>query len=398
MKRKKHPRWWVILLAVILVAFALPFYLDLHRFLRPLPQDFEQAMQQEMAAAKIPGAAMLIMKEGQAIYGRGFGLADPETGREVTTDTLFTIASISKTVTATALMTLYEQGAFQLDDDVDAYVPFSVRNPKFPDTAITFRMLLAHTSSIQDSGKYNSWYTLHQKPVLEDSPIPLDEFVQGYFTPGSAYYSERGNFTRNAPGSAYKYSNCGFALLGYLVEQLSGQPFDQYSRQAVFEPLGMAHTAWLFRDVDKSLMAVPYTYNSLLRRMQRVGFFGYPSYPDGSLKTSVNDFARFLHVFLYEGKTMEGEQFLQPGTVREMLRVQYPDAGAAVGLAWHLNGDSANHTGGDPGINTLAVANPQKKVSLILFTNGDGGDMGITGMLRMTLFYRRMSPLIKLLY
>jgi CubicO group peptidase (beta-lactamase class C family) len=339
---------------------------------------------------------MLVIRDGQVEFSKGYGLADVESGRGAGPDTLFTIASTSKTVTATALMILHEQGKFDLDDDINDYLPFEIRNPTFTDTPITFRMLLSHTSSIVDSSAYDRFYTLEETPVLPDSPISLEYFITDYFSTEGEWYDTEENFLKEEPGAVYYYSNMGYGLIGYLVERISGMPFDQFCKQAIFEPLGMERSAWLFKDVDANLMAVPYGYNDLLRKPRPFGFYGYPTYPDGALKTSVNEFARFLSVFVNEGKTFEGEQFLKPETVKEMLTLHnFPgiESPAAVGLAWHSDGDSYLHTGGDPGISTFVYFNPETDRAIIFFANG-GGEFDIPGVARLTFLDANLSPLL----
>jgi CubicO group peptidase (beta-lactamase class C family) len=349
-----------------------------------------------MEAAKIPGAAMVVIRDGQIESAEGYGIADVESGRKVTPDTLFTIASVSKTVTATALITLYEQGKFNLNDDINQYLPFELRNPNFPNTPITFRMLLTHTSSIHDSDIYNQYYTLQEEPVLPDSPIALGDYLKDYLTHEGKLYSAKDNFLEDAPGTTYTYSNTGFGLVGLLVEQISGMPFDQYCKTAIFEPLGMGHSAWLFKNVDTEEMAIPYGYNDLLRQPKPYGFYGYPTYPDGALKTSVNEYARFLSIFINEGKTFEGGQFLKPETVKEMLTLQtYPGLeDKSIGLAWHSGSKFYNHTGGDAGINTFAAFEPVSRTGAILFTNG-GGEFDIPGLARQVYFGQQAVILMK---
>lgn len=281
--------------------------------------NFDSAIIEAMKVFNAPGAAILIICGKQIKYTKGYGIADPQTGRVVTPDTLFTIASISKTVTATALMTLYEQRKFTLDDDINLYLPFHVRNSYFLDTPITFRMLLSHTSTLKDSDLFYEYYTLKKTPVLPDSPILLGDFLKDYLTPDGKLYNTADNFLKAKPGTKYTYSNIGFGLLGFLIECISGIRFDEYCKQVIFEPLGMRNTAWYFKDVDLSLMAVPYGYNDSLNQPLRYGFYGYPTYPDGALKTSINEFARFLFMFINEGNTIDGKAFLRAETVKEML-------------------------------------------------------------------------------
>lgn len=203
-------------------------------------------------------------------------------------------------------MMLSEQDKLNLDDDINKYLPFKFHHPNYPETPITFRMLLSHTSSIRDSDLFWNFITLKKSPVLFDSLIPMGEFLEGYLSSNGNFYSAEDNFLKDKPGTRYAYCNTGFGLVGYLVECISGLPFDKYCREVIFTPLGMKHTAWKFSDVDINMMAVPSGY----------GFYSYPTYPDGALKTSVIEFSRFLCLFINEGKSFEGKRFLQPQSVK----------------------------------------------------------------------------------
>lgn len=380
---------WVFLVLVILLA-GVAVYLDLHLYLRPVPHELDAAIQQQVQAAKLPGAAVAILKGNQVIFAQAYGFANIEEMRAATPDTLYQVASVSKLATATAVMRLYEQGSFQLDDDISQFLPFKVRNPRFPDRPITFRMLLAHTGSIDDGPAYAASYTLGRS---EDPTEPLGEFLREYLTPNGRYYNPDKNFTQAEPGTKYAYSNVGFGLLGYLVERISGQPFDDYCTQEVFEPLGMPDTRWFNRDVDKSRMAMPYGYDMLRRTFAPLGYYGYPTYPDGMLKTSVNEFARFVYVFTNAGQAPDGTQFLRPESVQEMLRVQYPNSGEPVGFAWHMDADDHvyNHSGGDPGISSLAAISAEGRWGLIIFANG-GGEQGLRSMLGFLALAKNLYP------
>ena len=336
--------------------------------------DFDTTLVKAMKTQRIPGAAILTIHDRKISFAKGYGLADPMTGLAVTPDTIFTIASISKTVTATALMTLYELGKFELDDDVNQYLPFRIYNPAHPNIPITFRMLLSHTSSIQDSERFFEYYTLNQTPVLPDSPIPLWEFLKDYLSPDGKIYNAEDNFLKDVPGTKYCYSNTGFGLLGLLAEYISGMPFDKYCKLAIFKPLNMKNTAWYFKDVDTNQMAIPYGYDNSLCEPIRYGFYSYPTWPDGALKSSVNEFARFLFIFINEGKSFEGYSLLQSETVKEMMVLHHfpgMDSGQSVGMAWHFNGQVYWHDGGDPGISTDICFNPVTSSALIFFCNGN---------------------------
>jgi CubicO group peptidase (beta-lactamase class C family) len=134
-------------------------------------------MQEQMTAAKVPGMAVALIKGSRLAWSHGYGIADLATKRPVTADTLFMLASVSKTVTSVALMSLIEDPArhLSLDDDVNASLPFAVRNPSFPSSRITFRMLLTHTSSLDGApGLEDIKNTFDGDPT-----VTLRDFVTG---------------------------------------------------------------------------------------------------------------------------------------------------------------------------------------------------------------------------
>jgi CubicO group peptidase (beta-lactamase class C family) len=139
-----------------------------------------------MSEYHIPGLSACIVKDGELVWHNAYGYADVEREIPVTDSTLFFIASISKTITGTALMQLYERGLFHLDDNVNNYLPpdLQVVNPSYPNDPITLKMILSHVSSIKDN-----WGVLEPLTVAGDSPITLYDFLKNYLVPGGAYYT-----------------------------------------------------------------------------------------------------------------------------------------------------------------------------------------------------------------
>jgi CubicO group peptidase (beta-lactamase class C family) len=274
---------------------------------------------------------------------------------------------VSKTVTANAAMMLYDEGRFGLDDNIDDYLPFSVENPNCAGTPITFRQLLTHTSSILDNIPiYEASYT------IGDSPIALGDFVRGYVEPGGAYYDADENFADECPGTIDDYSNVAIGLLGYLVEQIAGQPFDQFCRDRIFAPLGMTDTSFRLADLDEAKVAMPYDRTS--GHFVAHGHSGFPTYPDGLLRTSVPHLARFLAMNADLGD-LGGTRILTESTAREMRRIQVPDLDDTQGLIWfyddfgtHL--DLLGHDGDDPGTSSLMFYDPTTGDGALLVANG----------------------------
>lgn len=323
----------------------------------------------KMEVAKVPGFSATIIKNGQVVWSSGYGWADVEQRTPVTPETLFMIASISKTVTGTALMQLWEQGAFTLDDPVNYYLPFSVSNPNYPDTPITFRELLSHVSSIRDNS------VLLSKFYTEgDSPIPLGLALRSYLAAGGVVYRPDSNFYDYAPGTGWGYANTDFALSGYLVETISGIPFSEYCTQHIFKPLQMNETGWFLRDLDQAHIAMPYHYDSKDNNYIAYGQYGCPGYPSCQLRTSALQLARFLIANINNGE-LDGIRILDEATVEEMRRVQYPELNPYTGLAWryeNYNGETRlGHNGSDKGVFTAMWFRPADGVGVIGLANGD---------------------------
>lgn len=358
---------------------------------RGAPATPDEFIADSMRANRVAGLAACVIRRDRPPWSRGFGWADLERRVPMSADSLLNIGSVSKTITATAVMQLWEQENVDLDRDVNDYLPFAVRNPKFPDAPITVRQLLTHTSSIADGRAYEPSY------ACGDPTVTLADWVRGYFTPGGPYHDAESNFHAWNPGQGARYSNVGFGLLGYLVEAVAGMDFAKYCRRHIFEPLRMKNTSWFLADLDREKHAIPYAYVDkpgasveVLRETGRVEvarerpghvahcLYSFPNYPDGLVRTSVNQLARFLTAYVGDGG-LQGQRILKPATVRKMLSPQRaaglgPDD-EVQGLAWHtLRDDDGKatfwgHTGGDPGISTLMAFRPGDGVGVIVFEN-----------------------------
>jgi CubicO group peptidase (beta-lactamase class C family) len=333
----------------------------------------------QLRILNVPGLAAAIVKDDRIVCTAVAGFANIEQKKPVTPDTLFLIASVSKTITATALMQLYDQDKFELDDDINDYLPFKVRIPAAPDSPITFRQLLNHTSSIKDNPTYvncpgSCAYGSAPIPFVTrgaDSPISLAELMRGYLTPGGKYYDKDKNFEPEGPGKIAEYSNMGIVLAGYLVEVISGVPFDQFCKDHIFTPLGMPKTSWRLAGIDQSMLAVPYD-KSFLFGYVPYGQYGEPDYPDGMLRTSINELAQFLIAYM-QGGHHNGTRILKSDTVEAMLESQTP-LKRSHGLGWirqTINDETVwGHDGDDHGAGTKMWFDPENKVGVILMTNG----------------------------
>ena len=303
---------------------------DIQRDYGPVRYDsagLDSFIRVHMDTAHIPGLATWCLKDGQVIWQQSYGYANLEDSIEVTDTTLFSLASISKTITGAAIMQLWERDSFELDDDINDYLPFIVRNPDYPDSAITFRMLMTHTSSIHD----NSSIINSLLVPWNDSPIPLGTFLEGYLVPGGSYYSLY-NYRNFAPGAEYDYSNVAIGLLGYLVETIEDS-FPVYCQDSIFGPLNMEKTSWFLADLDTNNLARAYQWMGSY--YARRPWWGAPNYPCCYLRSSVTELAQFLTTIAQHGM-IDTVRILDSTTVELILSHQF-EVGTDwwIGLVWH---------------------------------------------------------------
>ena len=335
-----------------------------------------------MNLGKMPGASMVVIKDGQWIMNKNLGKADMAQNIPVTRNTIFMMASVSKTIVATAVMQQWEKGHIDLDVDVNHYLPFVLRNPTHPLDSITMRMLVTHTSAIQDN-----WTVMGSLYVLGDSPISLDTFMKHYFVQGGTYYDPSNNFYTYAPGAQWNYSNMAITLAAYVVQRVTGDDFDHYCDTAIFSKICMKPTSWKLEHLDTTKIARPYSwYNNMYNDD---GLYGYPDYPDGQLRCNVTSLARFMTMYMQRG-IYQGVRILDTSTVDYMLKQQTTvatDQGIVFYSAPSSNGDLLwGHNGGDGGVNTAMYFSPTKKTGAIVLTNGDGTSTVSADLLVDTLY------------
>ena len=323
---------------------------------------FDRIITLLMKQGHMPSLSACIIKNNRIVWANGYGLYDIEHDKLASENTIYAVASISKTVTATALMQLYEQGLFDLDEDINDYLNFSIRNPNFPDEPITFKMLLSHRSSLAE----DPWH-LH-KEYPGDCPIPFYPFLKEYLVPGGSEYSLE-VWADCRPGEEFHYTSMGFAIIGYLLEQISSQPFDHYCKNHIFIPLGMLNTSFRFADIEMDNLAVPYLY--CFWRYEPYMHTSDVDYPSGCLLTTVMDLSQFLLAHMNGGE-YNGVRILKEETVEQMHTQHYPDGG--YGLGWRIwekrrGRTFIGHDGGNIGVSTGLKLRLSDDVAVIYFIN-----------------------------
>jgi CubicO group peptidase (beta-lactamase class C family) len=328
----------------------------------------DDLLTQEMEENHVPGAAVAVVKDGKLFFAKGYGYADLENKIPVDPEqTMFRIGSVGKVITWTAVMQLVEQGKLDLDADINTYLDFRI-----PDTypqPITLKHLMTHTSGIEDR-----W--------LESLVPDASELV-----------SERewliANFPGRVrpPGEAAGYSNYNAMLAGYIVARVSGQPYDQYIHEHIFDPLGMTHSnVHLQMPEDlRPFASRSYTYVD-------GAFQPFPDYlaqpaglPSGFHQASVTDMARFMIARLeggFYGDASTKVRILEESTAQKMLTTLYtPDPhlpGTAYGLFdFSDNGQwTLGHGGYAPVTNSELLLLPDRHLGVFVVYNSLGARDG----------------------
>ena len=347
------------------------------------------------------GVALLFCADG-IVEQVPFGTADLARGIPVSDSTLFRVASIAKTITAMAFLQLVEQGKAGLDDDIGDILGYSVRNPKHPQTPITPRTLLSHTSSLVDGSTYDDFLG----DTYAKSPMPA---LSALLVPGGSYHHPS-TYGSAEPGSWFQYANINAVILGTLVEKLSGQRFDTYCRDAIFLPLGM-DASFNVHDLDLDRLAVLYRKPNGAWTPQADNYLGVPpgqgnlaGYqpgtngarfgPQGGLRISGAGLARIFMLLLGKG-SVDGKTILSPASVQAMCTPQWTFNGSngndyyglfrSWGLGLHrtlpgyapddvLSGSPVlfGHPGEAYGLVSSAYIDTSRQLGLVFITNGCG--------------------------
>lgn len=339
-----------------------------------------------METYKVVGLSAAIFNDNKLIWKGGYGWANLEANLPVTPGTLFRAASLSKMVTATALMQLYDQGKFGLDDDISSYLGYQVRNPLYPNDKITFRHLLTHTSSILDDGGYAT--------ILETPSLLSETPVKELLVPDGTYY-DPATFSDYAPGSQFCYSNFGTGIVGALVEKLSGLAFDQYCARNIFKPLAMDASFEPAAIKNWQNIAVLYRPDTNLTsfRPTKDNYQGHKPLPPeshspgtlahspaGGLRVNSTDFAKFIQAHM-NGGAYSGTRILKSDTTDLMHNMHWAGFGLGgfyrqKGLNFHITDDLVpgkrlvGHAGEAYGLVSDAYYNPANKLGIVFFLNG----------------------------
>lgn len=325
----------------------------------------ERFIRQEMDSEDIPGLAACIVKHNRVMWYGNFGYADLRKRTSVTEDTIFLVASVSKAFTGVMAMQLVEQGKLDLDRDINDYLPFKVENPRRPGGVITTRGLLTHTSGIIDNDDLEFYYW------EQDPPLSLHDFTHNYFY--GEYHAPKVAFTKHPEGKRYIYSNMGYTLLGLVIEEVAEMPFHEFCQIMILDPLGMDSSGWRLQDIDMKRKATPYDEDG-----DPLRHYTIPDFPNGQLMTTTKDLSKFVMALIQKG-TYRGVSILEPSTLEEMMRVQYPKASDESTLGMFFEElhryDVFGHDGDDLGYTAEMFYHPENEVGVVVLTNGEELDL-----------------------
>jgi len=330
------------------------------------PSRAEDSIATIMQQHEVMGLAVAVVKKGKLVYTHSFGLKNKELNQPLQEESLFRIASISKSFSATAIMQLAEAKKLSLDDDVSNLVGFTVRHPKFPNTIITLRMILSHRSAINDS--------------------------QGYFTLDAINPAKNTNwqkcYSEYEPGTGYRYCNLNYNMAGTIIEKISGERFDKYIQKHILEPLGLYGGYWVdgldstrfasiyeYDDSLKTLVAQPMAYAP---RRQEIGSYvmGYSTpifSPTGGMKISAPDLARYMIMHMKMGKA-NGKRIIKKKSAITMQTPLSEKEGYGLAIATTdklIAGKTLKgHTGSAYGLYSAMYFDPNEKWGIVVITNG----------------------------
>lgn len=336
--------------------------------LQPEP-DVAQELDAIMKRYSAVGLAVAVVDEGKIVYENTLGFKDLEAKTPWEKTDVLRIASISKSFVATSILQLVEQGKLDLDADVSDLIGFVVRNPKYPETPVTVRMLLSHTSSMSDA---NGYFTLDN--LNRETSRTWEKAWNSY-----------------KPESKYQYCNLGYNTLGAIVEKVSGERFDKYVSEHILKPLGVyAHHN--VHELDPAKFVGIYTFNASNSSYKksdayssiedaladyRMGYSTPVFSPTGGLKISVGGLAKVMMMHMNMG-TLDGVKILAQESCEMMQSEITPTnyEGERYGMALLRTDDLlgghrlVGHDGLALGAHTAMFWHPEQKFGLVIMTNG----------------------------
>ncbi len=344
-----------------------------------------------------PGLSLVVVKDGEIVYQKGFGLADGPRNIPATEDTVYNQWSMVKPITAVAVLQLHEQGLLDIDDPVADYLPFfEVQYPSDSSETITIRHLLNHSSGLRNNvPEIIGWIHFDGDPEWNQTELIKEKLPD---------YAE----LAYEPGSLGMYTNVGYMVLAAVIEAASGQTYQQYMIDHIFEPLGMDQTNWTYTEtmianeatgsnpsVDFQALLLPFILekdkrDALIREKRNGRLWFNHVYTDQKGPTGPigppTDTARFIMAYLNGGELdgqrillvesvamLTDESHILPGKTPEAARLKdYDEMYQGLGWAYVVEGDDffIAHSGGGPGFAANMRLYPDRDLGMVVLANG----------------------------
>jgi len=356
----------------------------------------------------MPGFAVAIIQKDKVLFSKGFGYSNLKSNALFTTQTINSVASISKTFIGLSIMKLVDEGKLDLDDPINSILPYKIINPFYPDKEITVRHLITHTSSIsqefdpEDAGE-STILLIDSFEVNSETPsslrkeiayyklgkhISIDQHIKKFTQPTGNWYSQD-NFLKFRPGSRFNYTNLGALIAARIVEIKSGISFDEFTKKKIFEPLNMKSSAWKYKDLDSALFTTIYTTDDPKNPTKVLEHPKYEmtDYPVGGLKTNIEDLSSYL-IETIKGYNGTGK-LLTKRSYQILLNPQLNDSSFEnrsdyifndqynVGVFWAISAPGYRmHNGGTIGVYSFIYFNPKTGMGALAFCNLPHSDFG----------------------
>jgi CubicO group peptidase (beta-lactamase class C family) len=305
-----------------------------------------------MDSTRTQSISVAVARNGRIIWEEGFGFADVERHAPATPTTLYSMASISKPITATGVMKLVEQGKIDLDRPANDYLGSAkISDPAGRPSGATVRQVMSHTAGLP----------LHYRFFYEGGSVTrpsMDEAITRYA------------ITVYPPGATYNYSNLGYGVLEEIIAKVSGRPYEDFMRDEVFKPLGMT-TSTIGTGAGLANSAVRYTAEG-----KPIAFYDFDHRGASAVYTSAHELVRF-GMFHLEDHLKDQRPLLKDSTLETMHRRATPgDTTSGYGLGWLVGNEQGmrvvSHTGGMPGVATSLKLYPQHNVAIVALANTSG--------------------------
>lgn len=359
--------------------------------------EFDDYVKLNIDSGKLHGVGLAVVTADGFDFIKGYG--NKVGTQPITIDTIFRLASVSKTITSTALIMASQQGYVDYNaglntqnigqaasspcKSVDCILSWRFFNPNFQDTDISPRQVNSFFGSINDNDAIlNAFF--NDRTALED-------FLSGYLLPAGNYYTTVGNaptpqnpdnsasWAEHEAGCIYIYSNVTAAMSAYITQRATGWDFPSWCQKELFTPLVMRSTTWFpdsYDNSQKARIATAYSYkNGQYQPAEKTDPFPY--YPAGGLFSSLGDMAKFTRMIFNDGRE-NNEQFLRHGTVASLgMQSNLPTCGLRTGDMWFRLKGNLNllmKLGSSYGVSTLMVIDTKNKLAYLAFANGRDED------------------------